>query len=265
MKFRRHVPESVDWTRLSHWRSELDAVRRWRRYVREAGVFAVAALIGYLVAALFLFRAPIFAGRATVPRVIGLSVDSARAALSRADLSGKETERIAHPRAPAGQVVWQDPPPEMVVTQGNTVDLSVSGGPQRAPVPDIAGYDGALARLLIENAGLAVAVESVQTAAPRGVAVNSRPPAGTAVVPGTRVTLVVSTGAPTITVPDLIGLTLEGARTRLEAAGLAVGTSLARQTTTGAVGTVIEQRPAPGTLSAPGTRVDLTIARRGNP
>ena len=265
MRFRRHAPESIDWTRLSDWRSRLDSVRRFRRFLVEVGVFGGAALVGYLIAALFLFRAPIFAARATVPRVIGLNVDSAHGSLARSELKSKETERVPHPRAPVGQVIWQDPPPDMVVTQGTTVDLSVSAGAQRVPVPDIAGYDGEFARLLIESAGLTAGLEAAQTAVPKGVAVNSRPPAGTALVPGTRVTVVVSVGAPTITVPDLVGLTLDDARTRIEAAGLFVGTSLARQTTAGAVGTVIEQRPVAGTLSAPGTAVDLTFARRGTP
>ena len=267
MRFRRHLPDSPGWVGWlgRDWQATLDSIRGWRAYGPQAGAFLGAALLGYLVAALILFRAPIFAAAATVPRVIGLPVDSARGTLARVQLKIKEAERIAHPRAPTGQVVWQDPPPDVVVTQGTTVDLSVSAGPQRVPVPDVAGYDADLARLLVESAGLTAAVESVQTAAPKGVTVNSRPPAGTALVPGTRVNIVVSIGAPTITVPDVTGLTLDSAKARIQAAGLSLGTYFARATTAGAVGTVIEQRPGAGTLSAPGTAVDLIVARRGAP
>ena len=153
----------------------------------------------------------------------------------------------------------------MVVNSGTVVELAVSDGPQRVLVPDVSGYDGNLARLLIEAAGLTAAVESTQTAAPKGVTVNTRPPAGAAVASGGRVSLVVSRGAPTISVPALTGLTLDDARTRLEQAGLMMGTYFARTSPTGEPGTVIEQHPGGGTLAAPGTTVDVVLARRSTP
>ena len=261
MKFRRHSPTRP----RTDWFAWLKRVRSWARYRLHAAFFVGAAVVGYLVAALLLFPAPMFVASATVPRVIGLAADSASDALTQASLKSRNVERTPHPRAPAGQVVWQDPPPGVVVNSGTTVDLSVSDGPQRVLVPDVAGYDGDLARLLIESAGLTAAVESTQTAAPKGVTVNTRPPAGTAVSPGGRVTLAVSRGAPTITVPTLTGLTLGDARTRLEQAGLTMGTSFARTSPTGEPGTVIDQHPAGGTLAAPGTVVDVTLARRSSP
>jgi serine/threonine-protein kinase len=144
------------------------------------------------------------------------------------------------------------------------VDLSLSAGPQRVPVPDVSGYHGDLARLLVEAAGLAVAVESSQTAAPRGVTVNTRPPAGTMLGPSSRVTLVVSRGAPTLSVPNLSGFTLEEARGILEQSGLSLGTFFARNAME-PPGTVIEQRPPAGTLAAPGTAVDVVLARAAAP
>ena len=77
-------------------------------------------------------------------------------------------------------------------------------------------------------------------------------------------TLVVSIGAPTITVPDLRGLTLEEARPILEQVGLTLGTYF-RRTAPETPGTIIQQTPQPGTLSAPGAAVDLILARRGTP
>lgn len=265
MKFRRHVPTSGQATKRTSWKQWLGKVRGWGRYRVHAGLFAGAAVIGYLAAAVFLFPAPIFVANATVPRVIGLSSDSARDALTQASLKSRDVERMPHPRAPAGQVIWQDPPPGVVVTTGTVVELAQSDGPQRVPVPDVSGYDGNLARLLIEAAGLTASVESTQTAAPRGVTVNTRPPAGSAASPGGRITLVVSRGAPTISVPALEGLTLVDARTRLEQAGLIMGTSFARTSPTGEPGTVIEQTPRSSTLAAPGTTVDVVLARRAAP
>src|SRR6185436_13840595 len=102
---------------------------------------------------------------------------------------------ITHPTAPQGQAVWQDPPPEVLVSSGTTVEIALSDGPPRVLVPDVTGYDSATARLLIESAGLTANTEQAQTAAPKGVVVNSRPPSGSALNPGRQVTLVVSAGA----------------------------------------------------------------------
>lgn len=259
MKARAPLLDGAAWYR---W---LTNARGWRQYRLHALFFGAAAVVGYLMAALVLFPAPIFVANATVPRVIGLAGDSARETLTQAGLKSKDVERVPHPRAPAGQVVWQDPPPGVVVTTGSTVELSLSNGAQRVPVPDVSGYDGGFARQMIEAAGLTAAVESTQTAAPKGVTVNTRPPAGAAVAAGGRVTLVVSRGAPTISVPSLTGLTLGDARTRLEQAGLLMGTYFARTSPTGEPGTVIEQHPGGGTLAAPGTIVDVVLARRSAP
>lgn len=262
MRVRRHLPVGVDWGAL--WRDATGTPRR-RRAVVFLGTFVGATVLGYALAALVLFPAPMFASNKSVPRVIGMTMDAARQALSDARLKPEQAEQVRHPTAPPGTVVWQDPPAGVVVPQGSSVQLSVSTGPQRIPVPDVVGYDGPIGQTLIAAAGLRVgSVDSAQTPSPKGIIVSTRPPAGTPLVPGGRVTVVVSAGAPTIAVPDLKGLTLEEARAALEQAGLALGTYF-RRTATERVGTVIEQRPLAGTLSAPGVAVDVILARRGMP
>src|SRR6267143_3344075 len=167
-----------------------------------------------------------------------------------------------HPTAPQGTVVWQDPPPGVSAPAGLRVTLVASDGPPKIPVPDVAGLDGGLAQRLVAAAGLTVAqVESVQAAAPRGVAMLSRPPAATVLAPGAPVTVVVSRGAPTIPVPGLLGLSQADARARLELEGLTLGTVTRRRTADANPGTVVAQKPAAGTLAAAGTVVDIVVAR----
>lgn len=276
MKFRRHVPRRIDWTawmpRTGAWLRAIGRVPALRPLGRLPGnralwwiASAIGALAaGYLVAALVLFPAPIFASAIAVPRVLGLSQADAEEALSGLGLVVGEPRTETHPTATPGDVVWQDPPPGVAVPPGHTVDLTVSAGPQRIPVPDLSGYDEPIAQQLVLAAGLVVGrVERTQAPAPRGVVINSRPPAGSTLRPGTEVTLVVSVGAPTITVPDLTGLTREQADSALTHVGLALGTAVRRTTSVGAPGTVIEQNPQPGTLSAPGTAVNITLVREG--
>jgi beta-lactam-binding protein with PASTA domain len=51
------------------------------------------------------------------------------------------------------------------------------------------------------------------------------------------------------------------ARTKLEGLGLALGGVTRKRTTESTPGTIIAQRPAAGTLAAPGTDVDVVSAR----
>lgn len=262
MRVRRRLGRSASFDRTRRLLQR--RFRRWPGWLYLASFLGAAAL-GYLVAALILFPAPILTSQTKVPRVIGSDLEIARRAVADAGLKADPPEEVRHPSAPPGTVVWQDPPPGMVVPEGTSVQLSVSTGPQRIPVPDVTGYDQALGTDLLEAGGLRVgSVESAQTAVPRGVIVATRPPAGATLVPGGRVTLVVSVGAPTIVVPDLAGLTLEEARAVLEQAGLTLGTYF-RRASSARPGTIVEQRPAAGTLAAPGVAVDVILARRGGP
>ncbi|HEX9581211.1 MAG TPA: PASTA domain-containing protein [Gemmatimonadales bacterium] len=263
MRIRRHLPAGMDWGAVTG---------PWARWFRGHGlvaplaVFMVAALVGYGAAAFFLFPAPIFASSQRVPRVIGLTAEEAGTALTAAQLKPEQGEPIRHPTYAAGVVAWQDPPPDVMVPQGTGVALAVSVGPPRIPVPDVSGHAGAVAQLVIESSGLRVgAYDTAQTAAPRGVVVNTRPPAGTVLSAGRPVTLVVSGGAPTITVPSVLGLAIAEAGTALEQSGLALGTYFWRTAGAARPGTVIEQRPAAGTLAAPGTAVHVVLARQGVP
>lgn len=239
--------------------SELRIDRRWLRWVAIGGA---AMLAGYLTAYLILFPAPILPGHHAVPRVLGLTVAEAQAEIQKSQLQVTDGGAEPHPTAPQGAVIWQDPPPGVIAPEGTKVTLVSSAGPPKIPVPDVARFDATLAQSLVTAAGLTVAqVESVQADAPTGLAMLTRPPAGTALAPTAGVTLVVSRGAPTITIPDLLGMASADARTRLEMEGLQLGTVTRRRTTDGAPGTVVAQRPAAGTLAAPGTVVDIVVAR----
>ncbi len=233
-----------------------------RRFWKWVGIGAGMALAGYLTAYLILFPAPILPGHQAVPRVLGLTLAEAQAEIQRAQLQVTEGGAEPHPSAPQGIVIWQDPPPGVIAPDATKVTLVSSAGPPKIPVPDVANLDAALARSLVAAAGLTVSqVESVQAAAPTGLVMLTRPPAGTALAPGAGLSLVVSRGAPTIAIPDLLGMASADARSRLELEGLQLGTVTRRRTADASPGTVVEQRPASGTLAAPGTVVDIVVAR----
>jgi beta-lactam-binding protein with PASTA domain len=232
------------------------------KFWKWLGIGVAVVLAGYLTAYLILFPAPLLPGHQAVPRVLGLTIAEAQAEIQRAKLQVTAGGAEPHPTAPAGIVVWQDPPPGVIAPEGTKVTLVSSAGPPKIPVPDVSGLDGTLAQSLVAAAGLVASqTESVQAAAPTGLAMLTRPPAGTALAPGSGVTIVISRGAPTIPIPDLLGMASADARTRLETEGLQLGTVTRRRTADASPGTVVAQRPAAGTLAAPGTVVDIVVAR----
>lgn len=232
------------------------------KFWKWLGLGVGAVLAGYLTAYLVLFPAPLLPGHQSVPRALGLTVAEAQAEIQTAKLQTADGGAEPHPSAPAGIVIWQDPPPGVIAPEGTKVTLVSSGGPPKIPVPDVANLDAGLAQSLIAAAGLVVSqVESVQAASPSGLAMLTRPPAGTALAPGAGLTVVVSRGAPTIPIPDLLGMASADARTRLEMEGLQMGTVTRRRTSEASPGTVVAQTPGAGTLAAPGTVVDIIVAR----
>src|SRR5881409_569523 len=193
----------------------LDDFKVTPKFWKWLGIAIGMIVAGYLTAYLVLFPAPILPGHQAVPRVLGLTLAEAQAEVQRAKLQVAEGGAEPHPTAPQGVVIWQDPPPDVIAAEGAKVTLVSSAGPPKIPVPDVAGLDATLAQSMVAAAGLVVSqVESVQAAAPTGLAMMTRPPAGTALAPGAGLTLVVSRGAPTIPVPDLLGMASTDARDR---------------------------------------------------
>ena len=142
-----------------------------RRVVLLAGGVAATVLVGYLLAALLLFPAPLLPSEREVPRLIGSTAAEAALMLVRSGLKSEIADRERHPTFAAGTVIWQDPAPGVAVPRGSTVALTVSEGPPRVAVPDVRGLDADLAQRLLAAAGITVAgVDTVAGVLPEGLA-----------------------------------------------------------------------------------------------
>jgi beta-lactam-binding protein with PASTA domain len=168
-----------------------------RRVLWLVGGVAVMAGVGYLLAALVLFPAPLLPNERVVPRLLGESYVSAQAELARAGLTMEIAGREPHPTAPAGMVTWQDPPPGVATPRGTKVSLTLSAGRPRVAVPDVRGLDEDLAQRLLWGAGLRVEqVDSVPgSQQPAGVAVGTTPAAGDSLAANGAVVLHLSRGS----------------------------------------------------------------------
>ena len=66
--------------------------------------------------------------------------------------------------------------------------------------------------------------------------------------------------APSGTVPDVVGQLQPGAQADVIAAGFVVGTILGQNSATTALGIVLGQNPAPGTVANAGSAIDLVVS-----
>jgi beta-lactam-binding protein with PASTA domain len=229
-----------------------------RRIITVLGVILVAAAAGYVVTCA-IFPAPILPKSIVVPSFRGVPAELALTRITALGLRGKLADTVIDPLTPVGTVAWQSPVAETNLPQGGIVRLGVSSGAPLVSVPDVIDLDLGLARNVIESAGLVAGrIDTVRRDVDLGVVVETVPAAGTTVRPGDRVSITVSSGAPPVAVPPLVGLTLAAARERLAVSGLRVGTI--DQRVEGKGGTVLAQNPGPGDLVTKESGVNLTIS-----
>jgi serine/threonine-protein kinase len=141
----------------------------------------------------------------TVPDLVGLSLADARARARAAHLqmdlegsaTGTEQDVVASQTPAAGtQVTVPVVRVEIQASSESPTESSTLGNP--LTVPDgVLGKDEAAARAIIASKGLTVAaVEHQESTKPPGTVIDVSPSVGTAVEPGTGVTLTVSSGVP---------------------------------------------------------------------
>jgi RHS repeat-associated protein len=131
----------------------------------------------------------------------------------------------------------------------------------RIRVPDVVGQTQAQAEATIIAAGLVVGVVTSEFSdtVPAGTVIQQSPSAGTIVVAGTAVDLVVSLG-PSAVVPDVTGLTEAEAGAALGARGLVTGNVTTENSDTVPAGLVIRHSPVADTVVPRGSAVDLVIS-----
>lgn len=128
-------------------------------------------------------------------------------------------------------------------------------------VPDLVdvSYERAQADLLDMDLQSAIVYESNADIAENNV-IRTDPEGGQSVKVGQKVTLYVSSGAETVTVPSLVGLSQAAAKTALSDAGLSLGSVIQRNDPESGADTVLEASLEAESEVAPKTVVDLVVA-----
>ena len=191
-----------------------------------------------------------------VPDVVGLTVDQAKNALFAAGF--KSNEFAVPSPAPKGAVVAQAPAAGQVAEVGSDIRINVSGGSGTATVPDVVGKSAEDATAEVQAAGLMVFLDGVQSDQESGTVVAQSPAANTKQKGGSTVTLAVSRGTGTVTMPNVEAEPATRAVTSLEQLGLNVNVISVPSDLP--VGTVIAQNPGAGKKIAVGSLVRINIS-----
>lgn len=234
-----------------------------QRVLISAGAVVGALVVGYAIAALWLFPSAASAGDASVvrvPDVVGLSEAEARAAALDVGLDFRVGGGMNHPEAPESTVLSQRPLAGQFARAGAPVEAMLSRGPEVHTLPDVAGLSERQAEIVLERLGFDVEVESREDPIPAGRAIETRPPAGSELaVPG-RLVLVVSEGAPIVVVPDMRGLHIDDAVRILADSGLELGSLSFDPGAVEAPGRIVGQYPPEGYSLRAGDGVELRVA-----
>jgi eukaryotic-like serine/threonine-protein kinase len=198
--------------------------------------------------------------KTSVPDVVGMNYGDAVQALNDANLNAKKHE-VFSPK-PAGQVVDQDPGAGEDVVEGTDVVLDVSKGAKQVEVPSVVGMTEADARTTLQQAGFEVSSTSAPSdTTPQGNVSDQSPDGGTQATKGSTVSITVSSGPSTTTVPDEIGQDKQVAIDDLKANGFKVHAQNVTCGDPNQDNIVQDQDPAGGSDAPSGSTVNIFVCK----
>ena len=203
-------------------------------------------------------------GTVVVPDVAGQPEKQALRTLRDKGLRPKERRR--HSRTVReGLAIGTTPAAGAELERGKPITLLVSTGPKLVEVPSVIGQQQDVADTQLRDAGLIPDFVKRNSDEPPGEVILQHPAAGSTVKERTRVTVVVSNGAGTAIVPNVVGESQEAAKADLRANGLSV--RVAKRTTSdeGEDGQVLDQSPTAGTRLRRGEPVTIFVGKFREP
>ena len=163
------------------------------------------------------------AEEAMLPNVEGENVDDAKKLLNDRGFLNVFTEYQENDKVEEDVVIAMSPSGDAMVSKSERIKLLVSLGKKSVTVPNVVSYKKDNAKELLEQEGFEVKFNYEYSDTVDEGKVIKQDPAGDSQAPkGTTVTLVISQGKEVseVSVPSVVGLTIEEAGKRLDALGL---------------------------------------------
>ncbi|MHB8468406.1 MAG: Stk1 family PASTA domain-containing Ser/Thr kinase [Gaiellaceae bacterium] len=161
----------------------------------------------------------------------------------------------------AGTVQGQDPKAGTTVAQGTKVRINVSQGPAPVVVPKVTGQliDAAVSQLT--KLGFRAVPRYVDSSQPVNTVTEQTPPAGKSAGKGSAISLTVSNGPKTVTLPDVQGQDVASAVQTLQGANFRTKIVYQNVADPNQDGLVLSETPAGGTQQPPGSAITLAVGR----
>ena len=195
-----------------------------------------------------------------VPAVRGLDLAAARKKLTDQQLLVATTQRPSRDVG-AGKVISTDPEAGAEVECESTVRLFVSKGANTISVPDLVGSQQEVAQSQLDRLGLIPNVDTRDADEPEGTVIGQDPAPGSDVLRGDQVTIVVSSGAGSVVIPDVVGQSEDAARSSLSSRGLGVDVVEQDTDQRSEDGRVLDQAPTAGSRAHSGDRVTIVVGK----
>jgi beta-lactam-binding protein with PASTA domain/tRNA A-37 threonylcarbamoyl transferase component Bud32 len=198
--------------------------------------------------------------KTTVPDVVGLDYADAVDKLNEFNLEARRRDVFS--KKPEGQVVGQNPAADATVAEGSTVVLRVSKGQQTVTVPDVLNQSESSATAELRAAGFRVqSISAPSDTTPAGLVSAQSPDPGTEANKGSVVTITISTGASSATVPNVVGEQQETAQDDLETAGFKVKVVHVAVSDPTQDNVVQDQDPNGGETAPKGSKVTIFVGQ----
>lgn len=204
-------------------------------------------------------------GIATVPYVVWDTKEDAVSKLKQAGLGEPVITTEKDENVPAGKVISQSVEAGKEVAEGTQITLVISAGADFVTVPDVTGQTEKKAKAALTEKGFSVAVEYEKNDnVAEGKVLRQSVKAGIDAKKGDKVIITVSSGKPTVSVPNVVGKSRASAISALEGQGFAVNV-LESYDSGVAAGNVIRQSPEGGSAQIRGATITIYVSKGPQP
>jgi len=206
-------------------------------------------------------RVAAVAVKVKVPNFTGKNIDDARDLGDAAGLTltvkSQSDQKVAK-----DTVISQNPAAATEASKGTAVEVVVSSGKAQKTVPDVTGQDAADAANALGQEGFKTKTTREGSATVEaGKVIRTDPEGGTKADEGATITIVVSSGAEQVAVPNVLGKSAADARADIEAAGLVYKEGAPAPSNPSDDGKVVAQNPSGGTKVDKGTTITVRLGK----
>ena len=197
------------------------------------------------------------AASVTVPDLTNCTPSEAQDLLNKYGLKGQAGDSVYNADVEVGHVAEQEPVAGTSAKAGDTITYHLSQGAEQVSVPNVVGESQSSATSTLQSAGFEVSVtQSSSPSVEKGNVISTNPSVGTSADKGSTVTITVSTGPSSVSVPNVLGYDESSAESALKNAGFGV-TVTTEASSTVAKGKVISQS---ATSATSGSTITIVVS-----